>query len=114
MNAIPSQIYINDTKIDEKCYTPRQDSFHLFRDPISGDMPWPGLIFGLTILALWYWCTDQVTQRCGEPRLNYYKNNVHEGKLCFVCFLVLGNRSAMSLCQEHVTCEGWLYPVWIP
>lgn len=81
MNAIPSQIYINDTKIDEKCYTPRQDSFHLFRDPISGDMPWPGLIFGLTILALWYWCTDQViVQRCLSA-----KNMSHVKAGCILC-----------------------------
>ena len=23
-------------------------------------MPWPGLIFGLTVISTWYWCTDQV------------------------------------------------------
>uniref|UniRef100_A0A452RS56 Sodium/glucose cotransporter 1 n=1 Tax=Ursus americanus TaxID=9643 RepID=A0A452RS56_URSAM len=60
MNAIPSVITDGNSTIDQKCYTPRADSFHIFRDPIKGDLPWPGLIFGLSILALWYWCTDQV------------------------------------------------------
>ncbi|RLW05992.1 hypothetical protein DV515_00004757, partial [Chloebia gouldiae] len=35
------------------CHVPRADAFHLFRDPITG------LIFGLTVVALWCWCTDQ-------------------------------------------------------
>jgi hypothetical protein len=41
--------------------SPQADSFHIFRDAITGDIPWPGMIFGMTILALWYWCTDQVS-----------------------------------------------------
>ncbi|KAK2871341.1 hypothetical protein QQF64_002513 [Cirrhinus molitorella] len=62
MTAIPSVVGVN---ISEECYTPRADSFHLFRDPITGDLPWPGMVFGLTIQAVWYWCTDQViVQRC--------------------------------------------------
>ncbi|KAG8597107.1 hypothetical protein GDO81_002164 [Engystomops pustulosus] len=81
MKAIPTEIYDNGTKIDAKCYTPREDSFHLFRDPITGDMPWPGLIFGLTILALWYWCTDQViVQRCLSA-----KNMSHVKAGCILC-----------------------------
>lgn len=46
--------------ISSECYTPRPDSFNLFRDAVTGDLPWPGLVFGLTIQATWYWCTDQV------------------------------------------------------
>lgn len=60
MNAIPSNTSYGGVEYEERCYTPRPDSFHIFRDPITGDLPWPGLIFGLSILALWYWCTDQV------------------------------------------------------
>ncbi|KAL0182266.1 hypothetical protein M9458_021641, partial [Cirrhinus mrigala] len=56
MTAIPSMVGVN---ISEECYTPRSDAFHLFRDPITGDLPWPGMIFGLTIQAIWYWCADQ-------------------------------------------------------
>uniref|UniRef100_H3B8V3 Solute carrier family 5 member 9 n=1 Tax=Latimeria chalumnae TaxID=7897 RepID=H3B8V3_LATCH len=55
MQAIPSVIVPNKT-----CHLPRADAFHIFRDPITGDLPWPGLIFGLTVLATWVWCTDQV------------------------------------------------------
>lgn len=60
MNAIPTNFTYTNGTLNPACYTPRPDSFHIFRDPITGDLPWPGLIFGLSILALWYWCTDQV------------------------------------------------------
>lgn len=53
--AIPNATVPNTT-----CHLPRPDAFHMFRDAVSGDIPWPGLVFGLTVLATWCWCTDQV------------------------------------------------------
>ncbi|XP_075799279.1 sodium/glucose cotransporter 1 isoform X1 [Microtus pennsylvanicus] len=81
MNAIPSIISDGNMTVKKECYTPRADSFHIFRDPITGDIPWPGLIFGLSILALWYWCTDQViVQRCLSA-----KNMSHVKAGCTMC-----------------------------
>lgn len=40
---------------------------HLFRDPVSGDLPWTGMTFGLSIMATWYWCTDQVNVNKNPP-----------------------------------------------
>ncbi|PIO28634.1 hypothetical protein AB205_0093890, partial [Aquarana catesbeiana] len=40
MEAIPKIIVPNTT-----CHLPRSDAFHMMRDPITGDLPWPGLIF---------------------------------------------------------------------
>ncbi|XP_063336753.1 sodium/glucose cotransporter 1-like isoform X1 [Pelmatolapia mariae] len=61
MQAVPSIT----GNISANCYEPRPDSFHLFRDPLTADLPWPGLVFGLTIQCIWYFCTDQViVQRC--------------------------------------------------
>lgn len=65
MNAIPSIVEGDNLTISSKCYTPQADSFHIFRDPITGDIPWPGMIVGMTIVAAWYWCTDQVKCMCG-------------------------------------------------
>uniref|UniRef100_A0A4W4DUV2 Solute carrier family 5 member 9 n=1 Tax=Electrophorus electricus TaxID=8005 RepID=A0A4W4DUV2_ELEEL len=53
--AVPNVTVPNTT-----CHLPRPDAFHIFRDPVTGDLPWPGLLFGLTVLAMWVWCTDQV------------------------------------------------------
>jgi len=46
--------------VSARCYTPRPDAFHLLRDPVEGDLPWPGVLFGIAIVGSWYWCTDQV------------------------------------------------------
>ncbi|XP_059137800.1 solute carrier family 5 member 4-like [Peromyscus eremicus] len=81
MNAIPSVVEGDNLTISPKCYTPQPDSFHIFRDPITGDIPWPGLIFGMTILAIWYWCADQViVQRCLCG-----KNMSHVKAACILC-----------------------------
>ncbi|KAM8951504.1 sodium/myo-inositol cotransporter 2 isoform 4-T4 [Lycaon pictus] len=45
---------------NSSCGLPREDAFHIFRDPLTSDLPWPGIIFGMSIPSLWYWCTDQV------------------------------------------------------
>ena len=46
-----------------ECFVPRADAFHVFRDPFTGDVPWPGVVFGLSTISLYYWCTDQVTRQ---------------------------------------------------
>ncbi|NWV43489.1 SC5A1 protein, partial [Grantiella picta] len=81
MEAIPSNISYGNTVVDPECYTPRKDSFHIFRDAVTGDLPWPGLVFGLSIIAMWYWCTDQViVQRCLSG-----KNMSHVKAGCIMC-----------------------------
>ncbi|XP_045172321.2 sodium/glucose cotransporter 4-like [Mercenaria mercenaria] len=42
------------------CGKPTAEAFHLLRDPVTGDLPWPGNVFGITILGMWYFCSDQV------------------------------------------------------
>uniref|UniRef100_A0A671YEC7 Sodium/myo-inositol cotransporter 2 n=1 Tax=Sparus aurata TaxID=8175 RepID=A0A671YEC7_SPAAU len=54
-NAIPSVRMPNST-----CGIPRDDAFHIFRDPVNSDLPWPGTIIGMSIPSMWYWCSDQV------------------------------------------------------
>nr|XP_056722297.1 sodium/mannose cotransporter SLC5A10 [Euleptes europaea] len=70
LNAVPSRIIPNTT-----CHLPRPDALHLFQDPRSDDLPWTGMTFGLSVLATWYWCTDQViVQRSLSARdLNHAK-----------------------------------------
>ncbi|KAM6155515.1 solute carrier family 5 member 4 isoform 1-T1 [Rhynchocyon petersi] len=81
MNAIPSIVEGDNLTISAKCYTPQPDSFHIFRDAVTGDIPWPGMIFGMTIVAAWYWCTDQViVQRCLSG-----KDMSHVKAACIMC-----------------------------
>jgi hypothetical protein len=48
------------------CADPPRYAMHLFRSPAAGesDLPWTGLVFGVSVSALWYWCTDQVLSHC--------------------------------------------------
>ncbi|XP_062599188.1 sodium/glucose cotransporter 4-like [Saccostrea cucullata] len=55
MEAYPSIRNENNT-----CGMPRDDAFHIFRDPVNSDNPWPGLLLQSSIGCLWYWCCDQV------------------------------------------------------
>ncbi|XP_053069801.1 sodium/glucose cotransporter 2 isoform X3 [Acinonyx jubatus] len=67
--------------ISSSCYRPRPDSYHLLRDAVTGDLPWPALLLGLTIVSGWYWCSDQViVQRCLAG-----KNLTHIKAGCILC-----------------------------
>ena len=40
------------------------DHFNMWRPMADPDFPWTGLLFGGTIVGVWYWCTDQyIVQR---------------------------------------------------
>lgn len=60
LNAKPSIIREGNWTAKPECYLPRLDSFHIFRNPITGDLPWPGIVFGVSISSLYYWCSNQV------------------------------------------------------
>ena len=69
--ALPSATQSLDPQrynISPECYTPRADAFSLLRDPSSGDLPWPGVLFGIAIVGGWYWCTDQVQSQSYTDR----------------------------------------------
>nr|XP_020860163.1 sodium/glucose cotransporter 5 isoform X2 [Phascolarctos cinereus]XP_020860164.1 sodium/glucose cotransporter 5 isoform X2 [Phascolarctos cinereus]XP_020860165.1 sodium/glucose cotransporter 5 isoform X2 [Phascolarctos cinereus] len=70
LQAVPNKTIPNTT-----CHLPRADAMHMFRDAHTADLPWTGMTFGLTIMATWYWCTDQViVQRSLSARnLNHAK-----------------------------------------
>ncbi|NWU08556.1 SC5A9 protein, partial [Cephalopterus ornatus] len=102
--AIPKITVPNTT-----CHLPRADAFHLFRDPITGDIPWPGLIFGLSVLALWCWCTDQViVQRSlSAKNLSHAKGGSVLGgylKIFPMFFLVMPGMISRALYPDEVGC----------
>ncbi|GFO30752.1 sodium/glucose cotransporter 2 [Plakobranchus ocellatus] len=49
-----------DSVVNGTCGKPRDDAFHMFRDPVNSDLPWPGVVFRATFASLWNWCADQV------------------------------------------------------
>jgi len=58
--AVPARNYT--IAENPNCWgVPSAEALHLFRDMNSGDLPWTGMVFGLMVSSIWYWCTDQVT-----------------------------------------------------
>ncbi|XP_046722180.1 sodium/myo-inositol cotransporter 2 isoform X1 [Silurus meridionalis] len=53
--AIPSIRVPNST-----CGIPSEDAFHVFQDPVTSEFPWPGVVLGMSMPSIWYWCSDQV------------------------------------------------------
>ena len=51
-----------DPFTNKSCAQIPKDSMHLFRSIVPGesDLPWTGAIFGISVSAIWYWCSDQV------------------------------------------------------
>ncbi|XP_060062618.1 sodium/mannose cotransporter SLC5A10-like [Ylistrum balloti] len=67
-HAVPEQTVIlnitNNTTFGNDslstCGIPRKDAFHILRDPVTSDLPWPGVLIRSTFVSTWYWCADQV------------------------------------------------------
>ncbi|XP_044514830.1 solute carrier family 5 member 4-like [Gracilinanus agilis] len=109
MKAIPSVITDGNVTLNPECYMPKADSFHLFQDPITGELPWPGMLIGMNLISLWYWCADQViVQRCLSG-----KNLSHVKGGCILCgylkvlpffLMVLPGMISRVLYPDEVTC----------
>ena len=53
---------LNDSscRFATKCGVVPRNAMHAFRSVDDPNYPWTGMIFGLTISSIWYWCADQV------------------------------------------------------
>ncbi|KAL5968278.1 Sodium/glucose cotransporter 1 [Taenia solium] len=92
-----------------ECSIPPSDALQFFKSINSTDLPWVGAIFGLTINATWYWCTDQViVQRCLAA-----KNMIHAKagivlamfiKMLPLWLMVIPGMAARILFADTVAC----------
>ena len=60
------------------------DHFNMWRPMNDPDFPWTGLLFGGTIVGIWYWCTDQyIVQRVlsAENELQARRGTIFAGYL---------------------------------
>ena len=72
------------TNKTQQCGAIRQDFAHFFRNAETSDLPWPGVVTGMIVNSVWYWCTDQVIVQ----RTLASKNLTH-AKAKFAAFLKL-------------------------
>merc|ERR1712130_10725 len=67
-----------------KCRYPPDTWSHILRPVDDPDFPWTGVIFGMVVGSIWYWCTDQViVQRTLSAK------DLSNGKLGCVCAAML-------------------------
>ncbi|XP_004869353.1 sodium/glucose cotransporter 4 [Heterocephalus glaber] len=115
LQQLYSQALPNATVPNTTCHLPRADAFHMLRDPVSRDIPRPGLIFGLTVLATWCWCTDQViVQRSLSAKsLCHAKGGSVLGgylKILPMFFIVMPGMISRALYPDEVGCVGCVDP----
>ncbi len=84
--------------------------------PIGHDYPWPGMIFGLPILAVWYWCTDQyIVQRAlGARNIDHARGGALLAaflKLLPMFILVMPGMIALKLFPEVGGETNTVYPL---
>ncbi|XP_022079644.1 sodium/glucose cotransporter 4-like isoform X1 [Acanthaster planci] len=57
MTSIPTPTFLAG---NTTCGIPSEESWHIFRDATTSDLPWPGVLVGIFLLSAWYFCTNQV------------------------------------------------------
>lgn len=100
--AYPSE---NQTAYDlnnRSCANIPADAMHLFKSINSPELPWTGVVFGVTISSIWYWCSDQVSTLMPSCPFSIKKIS-----LCL--FLLIGHRSTNFGCKKHGACKRRLY-----
>ncbi|RUS84630.1 hypothetical protein EGW08_007602 [Elysia chlorotica] len=105
--AVATPSVYNNKSAD--CGKPRDDAFHIFRDPVNSDNPWPGLLFQSSLGCLWYWCCDQViVQRSlAAKNLSHAKaGSILAGylKLTPLFFMVFPGMISRALYPDMIAC----------
>lgn len=107
--AVPTRLTYDANNLTCPNGLPPSDALHLLRDPVNSDLPWTGVIFGLSVGSIWYWCTDQViVQRTLSSR-----NMIHAKAGCVLAaalkflpmfLLVFPGMAARILFTDRVAC----------
>ncbi|CAH1801179.1 unnamed protein product [Owenia fusiformis] len=96
---------------NETCGIPPRISMNMFRPITDGSYPWTGVIFGLTISSIWYWCSDQViVQRAlSAKNISYAKaGTILAGYLKFLplWIIVFPGMIARILYPDEIACTN--------
>nr|XP_022321247.1 sodium/glucose cotransporter 4-like isoform X2 [Crassostrea virginica] len=108
MNAVSNETRFNRSHYS--CGVPPSDSLHIFRDAVTGDIPWPGALLGLSTLGLYTWDQDQIiVQRTLSARnMAHAKAGALLGAVLkltgFLMFVIPGMNSRI-LYTEEVACS---------
>ena len=90
----------------EYCNQVPEKFMHLIRPPNS-DLPWTGVIFGLSISHIWYFCTDQVSKGFyhihKRSAVKFHTTNTN--LISRFSIFYIGYRSTRACSQKYCTCK---------
>lgn len=106
----PSDSYVGLDINNQSCSLTPENYMHLLRSASDPELPWTGIMFGLTISAVWYWCSDQViVQRAlsAKSMVHAKAGCIFAGylKLLPLFLLVLPGMAARILYPDIVGCS---------
>jgi SSS family transporter len=55
-----TNLIVDNKEIEDKCLYPPAVWNNIIRPADDPDFPWPGVVFGMAVGSIWYWCSDQV------------------------------------------------------
>ncbi|KAK3083218.1 hypothetical protein FSP39_017129 [Pinctada imbricata] len=132
MTAASNLTLANQSKYS--CGMPRNDSYHIFRDAVTADIPWTGAVLGLSIMGMYTWDNDQIiVQRAlSAKNLTHAKAGALFGGILkltgFMLFIVPGMISRIffpeeiacadpdaceEICRNPAGCSNIAYPLLV-
>ncbi|GIY78592.1 hypothetical protein CEXT_61691 [Caerostris extrusa] len=106
-----NESFIGYSKDNESCSEVPHNYMNLLRSASDPELPWTGMTLGLTINAIWYWCSDQViVQRAlSAKNLSHAKGGcILAGylKLSPLFLLVIPGMAARILFPNEIACSN--------
>ncbi|CAG2120832.1 unnamed protein product, partial [Medioppia subpectinata] len=102
---------IIDNSTNQSCSAITPYYRNLLRPWDDVDLPWTGMVFGITISAVWYWCSDQVIVQRALSARSYS----HAKAGCTLCsfikispfyLLVMPGMAARALWPDEIGCSN--------
>lgn len=108
MTAVPTSTVQHG---NTSCGIPQESAWHIIRPATDSDYPWPGTLFGITLLSLYYWCTNQVlVQRSlAAKNLTHSKaGSIMAGylKLLPMILMVFPGMVSRALFPDEIACQS--------
>ncbi|CAG2168177.1 unnamed protein product [Oppiella nova] len=106
-----TEYYSINSATNKSCSEISQYYKNLLRPWDDADLPWTGMVFGITVSAVWYWCSDQVIVQ----RALSAKSFSHAKAGCTLCsfiklsplyLLVLPGMASRALWPDEVGCSN--------
>ena len=106
--SVPDAKYASfkiENGLNVSCSEVRPDFAHLFHSINDDFLPWTGVLSGMVIASIYYWCSDQVSI--------FFQNQCCQLLISFFFLVkISGNCSKITCCQKYFSCQRWHSGCW--